>query len=143
MRLLILLTALLGSCAPGYHAAFKKEAALLPDPPVSTEGAWKGSWKSDTNGHLGPLWCIVRPSPGEPDSHDFRYRAGWGVLRFGNYTHTTPTTRNRDGSLILNGAMALPAGLGTYKVKGKLTATTFDATYSSKHDSGSFTLRRP
>ena len=81
--------------------------------------------------------------PGKPGTHDFSYRAGWGVLRFGNYTHTTPTTRNRDGSLILNGAMALPAGLGTYKVKGKLTATTFDATYSSKHDSGSFTLRRP
>lgn len=143
MRLLILLTALLGSCAPGYHAAFKKEAALLPDPPVSPEGAWQGSWKSDTNGHHGPLWCIVRPTPGKAGSHDFRYRAGWGIVRFGNYTHTTPTTRNQDGTLLLNGAMTLPAGLGTYKVKGTLTATTFDATYSSKHDRGTLTLRRP
>ena len=143
MRLLILLTALLGSCAPDYHAAFKKESALIPDPLVSTEGAWKGYWKSDTNGHYGPLWCIVRLSPGKPGSHDFRYRAGWGVLRFGNYTHTTPTIRNRDGSFILNGAMILPAGLGTYKVKGNLTPATFDATYSSKHDRGTLTLRRP
>ena len=143
MRPFILLTALLGSCAPGYHSAFKREAALLPYPLVSPEGAWKGSWKSDTNGHHGPLWCIVRPSPGKPGSHDFRYRAGWGVLRFGNYTHTTPTTRNRDGSLILDGAMGLPAGLGTYTVRGDITPTTFDATYNSKHDRGTLTLRRP
>ncbi len=146
MKLLVPLfaTAALTSCVPGtYHRDFKRDTAGLPDPPVSPEGPWIGRWKSKANGHEGPLWCMVHPTPGQPGHYDFRYRAGWGALKFGDYVHPVETAPAADGSLPLDSAMELPGGFGTYRVKGKLTADAFDATYSSANDRGTMTLRRP
>ena len=131
------------SCAGSYTRGFAKASAALPRPPVNAEGPWLGTWKSDVNGHTGPLWCIVQPAPGRPGSYDFRYRAGWGVLKFGDYTHTTPAKPAADGSLELNGEMVLPGGFGNYQVKGRLTRDSFTATYQSEGDRGTMTLKRP
>ena len=134
----------LSACGPGtYSHGFEAEAAAMVRPPVTAEGPWLGSWQSEVNGHHGPLWCIVRPTPGRCGNYDFRYRAGWGVFRFGDYTHTTPACVADSGSLALAGAMALPGRLGTYQVKGLLTRNSFDATYRSAADHGTLTLRRP
>ena len=134
----------LSSCGTGtYSRAFEAEATAMVRPPVTAEGPWQGSWQSEVNGHHGPLWCIVRPTPGYSGSYDFRYRAGWGIFRFGDYTHTTPACVAASGSLALAGSMTLPGGLGTYQVKGLLTGNSFDATYRSAADHGTMTLRRP
>ena len=146
-RLILLATAIvlpLSSCGTGsYSHGFAAASATMVRPPVNAEGPWQGSWKSTVNGHHGSLWCMVRPSPGRPGHYDFRYRAGWGVLRFGDYTHTVPAHLGRGGSLRLSGAMILPAGLGTYRVAGLLTCETFAASYQSGSDRGTMELRRP
>lgn len=134
----------LSSCGTGsYSRGFAESSAAMVRPPVRAEGPWQGSWKSAVNGHHGPLWCMVQPSPGRPGHYDFRYRAGWGILQFGDYTHTVPASLARDGSLRLSGAMILPAGLGTYRVAGQLTRETFVASYQSASDRGTMELRRP
>jgi hypothetical protein len=126
-----------------YSREFEKASAAMPRPPVNAEGPWQGTWKSDVNGHHGPLWAIVQPNADLPGHYDFRYRAGWGALRFGDYTHTTPARPGRDGSIELSGEMVLPGGFGNYQVEGRLTRDTFKATYRSAADHGTMTLQRP
>jgi len=143
-RLLFLLPLLFASCMPGtYTKDFVKETAAQAKLPTSPEGAWVGEWKSEVNGHEGPLWCLVHPSAEKPGHYDFRYRAGWGLVHFGDYTHTVEVAEDADGNLPLEGRMELPAGFGTYTVKGKLTSTEFKASYKSKGDRGSMKLARP
>lgn len=134
---------LLSSCANSFTREFSDASASLPHPPPNADGPWLGTWVSEVNGHNGPLWCIVQPTPDDPGKYDFRYRAGWGVFKFGDYTHTVPAKLGKDGSLALSGEMKLPGGLGTYQVKGKLTRETFSATYQSAGDRGTMNLERP
>ena len=146
-RSLLLLCILLSlpSCL-SYHARFEKAAAeaAVAGEPKDITGPWKGKWKSQWNGHEGPLWCIVTPTPEKPGVYDFRYRAGWGVLEFGNYVHTIPAQKNPDGSYSVKGEMALPKLFGTHSLEGKLDAQAFDASYKSdKGDHGIMILRRP
>jgi len=146
-RLILLAAAValpLSSCGTGsYSRGFAAASAAMARPPVNAEGPWQGSWRSDVNGHHGPLWCVVRRNPDHPGNYDFRYHAGWGILRFGDYTHTVPARLSGDGSLRLSGAMILPAGLGTYRVDGRLTRETFVAAYRSASDRGTMELWRP
>jgi hypothetical protein len=132
------------SCGTGsYSRGFERASVALPRPPANAEGPWHGTWKSAVNGHHGPLWAIVQPNAGRPGHYDFRYRAGWGLLRFGDYTHTTPARLASDGSIRLAGEMILPGGFGSFRVDGHLTRETFDATYRSAADHGTMTLGRP
>jgi hypothetical protein len=134
----------LSSCGPNsYTRGFVEASAALPRPPTNAEGPWLGTWKSEVNGHTGPLWCIVQPTPGRPGEYDFRYRAGWGALRFGDYTHTTPAKLAGDGSIALSGEMKLPGNFGNYQVEGRLTRDDFTATYQGAGDRGTMTLKRP
>jgi hypothetical protein len=134
----------LSSCGTGsYQRDFERASVTLVRPSTTAAGPWQGTWKSDANGHHGPLWCIVEPTPAKSGSFNFRYRAGWGAVNFGDYTHTTPTRLEGDGSIRLSGEMPLPGGLGIYQVRGRLTRDAFDATYHSAADHGTMTLRRP
>ena len=134
----------LSSCGPNsYTRGFVEATAALPRPSVNAEGPWIGTWKSNVNGHTGPLWCIVQPTPERPGDYDFRYRAGWGALKFGDYTHTTPAKLTGDGSIALSGKMKLPGNFGNYQVEGRLTRDDFTATYQGAGDRGTMTLKRP
>jgi hypothetical protein len=130
------------SCG-GYSRDFARAVEEMPRPPANAEGPWLGSWKSDVNGHTGPLWCVVTPNAAKPGSFDFRYRAGWGMLKFGDYIHTVEAKMAADGSIRLVGEMELPGGMGVYQVDGRLTKETFEATFQSKGDRGTMTLKRP
>lgn len=137
--------ALLAACS-NYQADFKKAALLYqksPKPPTTPEGPWKGTWKSDTNGHEGPLWCLVTPDADKANQWNFRYRAGWGLVQFGDYEHPVTATLNQAGNLALNHEMKLPNNFGTYKVVGTITPTEFKVRYDSKDDRGTMTLTRP
>lgn len=132
--------AMLIGCSP-FPRDFR--AAAATDPPRSALGAWRGEWSSETNGHHGPLWCIVSPTPGQPGHTDFRYRAGWGLLQFGDYVHTVAATPAADGTLALDDEMELPGGFGRYRVVGRVDPETFDVRYHSRGDRGTMSLRRP
>lgn len=141
MLFLAVASALLPACST-YHADFAKAVQAAPMPPDSPTGPWKGRWKSNHNGHEGPLWCVIKA--GDAGPYDFRYRAGWAKIQFGDYTHTCPVKKQEDGSLRLDSAMKLPGDWGTYTITGTITNTVFDATYKADTgDHGTVKLRRP
>jgi hypothetical protein len=143
LSVLLLLAVLLPCCSP-YSADFAAAVDAAEVPRTKPTGPWKGRWLSKHNGHEGPLWCLVFPTPDTPGSYDFRYRAGWGMIHFGDYTHPTPLQVQADGSFTLRSAMKLPGDLGTYQVDGSLTPTTFIARYTADTgDHGTMSLKRP
>jgi len=132
---------LMASCSP-YQFDFQKEAKAYK-PGNTPAGPWKGTWKSEVNGHHGPLWCLVSPNEKRKGYWDFRYRAGWGILQFGDYTHTLQIAQAKDGSLPIKGSMTLPKKFGTYTVEGKVTSTKFITRFEGENDKGVMTLSRP
>lgn len=129
--------ALLTACSP-YQRDFRKAEV----PKEGVEGPWVGEWKSEVNGHHGPLWCLVTEDAVEKGTWHFRYRAGWGVLKFGDYTHRFQAARAGE-DLPIDAEMELPGGWGTFRVKGRLTAERFEARFESEDDRGTMNLRRP
>lgn len=140
--LLLLIASFLVSCGSSYHEDFAKAEKDFKFN-KSPEGRWKGSWKSGVNGHEGPLWCLVSQDEEDPAFWNFRYRAGWGVLQFGDYLHQVKAKSDAQGNLPLNAKMKLPNNFGTYAVKGKLTDENFNARYQGQGDRGTMTLTRP
>ena len=133
----------LPSCL-SYHARFDKAVASAGGVHNDHTGPWIGRWKSDWNGHEGPLWCIVTETPGQPNTYDFRYRAGWGILQFGNYVHTVELKPGTEKDLLVKGQMDLPKLVGMHSIDGSLNASEFKASFKSeKGDHGTMTLRRP
>ena len=149
MNRLLRFAILLGVCATlpsclSYHARFEKAVAAAAGKYEAPTGPWVGNWKSDWNGHEGPLWCIVTETPNQPGSFDFRYRAGWGIFKFGNYVHTLKTAKTAEGALLVKGEMELPKLVGTHSLDGAVSNAAFDASYKSdKGDHGKMILRRP
>lgn len=131
---------LLASCS-GYQRDFRS-AVRAHQKSTSPEGPWKGEWKSEVNGHHGPLWCLVSKEP-QSDVWKFRYRAGWGVLQFGGYTHRITARLMKNGSLPVKGKMTLPNNFGTYSVEGQLTDQRFTLDYKGNGDRGTMVLTRP
>jgi len=139
--LTVLPLALLVSCS-GYQRDFKRAASEFKQA-KSPEGPWKGTWKSEINGHHGPLWCLVSNDDTSPKTWQFRYRAGWGVLQFGDYIHRVDTKLKSNGSLPLDSSMTLPKNFGTYAVNGQITPTQFKVRFEGNGDKGTMTLTRP
>ncbi len=141
----LLFIPLLPSCSTfAYQADFDKAVAAAPKPHPDPTGPWKGSWISKDNGHSGPLWCLISPTPDKADSYDFRYHAGWGKFEFGDFTHTVPGALTPNKTLPVKGAMKLSGFVGTYTVDGLVTKDTFQAAYKSDQgDHGTMTLHRP
>lgn len=124
-----------------YQRDFQQAEAVREKPAVSVEGPWRGEWRSEVNGHHGPLWCLIERE--DEAHHRFRYRAGWGAMSFGDYTHRAATQPDGRGGIRLAGEMELPGGFGTYTVEGRVTPERFEARYRSKGDRGVMSLRRP
>jgi hypothetical protein len=79
-----------------------------------------------------------------PGHYEFRYRAGWGTLQFGDYIHRVEAKADPKGPVPFEGKMDLPGGVGVHEVAGRLTPSTFDARYrSDRGDRGTMILRRP
>lgn len=132
------------SCGVQYMADYRAEVARFdPQNTAAPEGPWRGEWKSEINGHTGPLWCVVSPVEQQPGHYDFRYRAGWGALRFGDYTHRVEG-RHDGEAFEFSGEMDLPGGAGVHHVDGRITDEAFEARYRSERgDRGTMSLKRP
>jgi|TARA_B110000914_G_scaffold64219_1_gene56052 hypothetical protein len=141
----ILTSVLLASCS-SYSGDFRAATNVFNQftKPASTpSGPWKGTWKSEINGHHGPLWCMVSQDEKNPALWNFRYRAGWGILKFGDYNHQIPATLKRNGNLPLKGTMTLPNNFGTYAMDGDANPVKFGVRYRGNGDKGTMTLTRP
>ena len=107
--------------------------------PPDLEGRWSGRWVSGTNGHTGPLHARFRQIDGDTYRVAFRGRFA-KVIPFW-YTTRLDAVAVGDGVVILATSRRLPLA-GTYSPTATATATDFDATFTSRKDSGRFLLSR-
>jgi hypothetical protein len=142
MRLRLLLSAallaLLSSCSTSFEREWKQ--ALKNGAQTGVEGAWAGTWRSETTGHHGKLRCVVRPQAG--DVHDFHYHATWMGILSGAYRaphQVTPLSRG----YTFKGQHKMPdwAG-GLYSYEGTIKGDDFHAAYRCAKDQGAYSLRR-
>jgi len=118
-----------------------KAAMKSPIPTDSIDGPWIGDWKSDANGHHGPLKCLVTKTSDR--MYQAHYRAYYKkILRF-TYVATL-NGRETNGLVTLQGEADLGklAG-GVYKYEGKATPTEFRSSYECKYDHGKYQMMRP
>ncbi|MFO0936305.1 MAG: hypothetical protein U0798_07305 [Gemmataceae bacterium] len=103
-------------------------------------GGWRGEWVSETKGHHGPMRARVRPL----DNGDYRVRYTGrfaGIIPF-----VYPATMHRvgegaTGEVFLTNTTRIPF-FGTFHADAVLTDNTFDSQFTSRRESGRFTLRR-
>lgn len=137
--LLTLLVAATSGCA-SFDRAWD-EAGATPTPTNNITGRWEGTWKSDDSGHTDQLRCIISESPGPlfPARFHAHYKR---VFSFG---YTVPLRITRNGNQFQfsgDSNLGWLAG-GVYHYDGTATPDHFQAEYKSKHDHGTFELRRP
>lgn len=140
---MILVVGLLSSSCSMYQRDFRKAVAAGGWSESDPSGPWKGKWHSEPSGHEGPLWCLIAEQEGKPGVFDFRYRAGWGVMQFGDYTHEDAGRQVGD-EVVVKGEMDLSKAVGVYQVDGTVKAGEFKARFeSNRGDRGTMVLRRP
>jgi hypothetical protein len=136
------LTLCFSSCSIGFNRDWTRAAATNATAPASLEGAWKGTWISEVNGHHGQLRAVVTAIPGKtpPSDYDFRYHATYKTILSGSYT----TRHHVDAKGALSGSQDLGSLVGgVFTYEGKVTPTEFRATYKSSSDHGLFEMKRP
>ncbi len=102
-------------------------------------GKWSGYWVSDTNGHRGPLHATFTPLG--DDAYRVKYRGRFAVVIPFRYVTTMDVVGRGDGVVVL--AAEKPLGpFGTFRTTATVTSSTFDATFTSRRDSGRFVLRK-
>ena len=118
-----------------------KAAMKAPIPSNSIEGPWSGDWRSDVNGHHGPLRCVVTKTSDSTYRAHFRahYRK---IIRFTYVAMLNGQETN--GVVTLRGEADLGklAG-GIYKYEGNVTPTDFHSSYANKYDHGAYQMTRP
>jgi hypothetical protein len=107
--------------------------------PPNLSGRWSGRWVSETNGHTGPLHARFRQV--DEDTYRVAFRGRFAkVLPFW-YTTRLDMVATGDGVVVLAASQRLPL-VGTYSTTATATATDFEATFTSRKDSGRFILSR-
>lgn len=108
--------------------------------PNGIEGRWQGVWKSQQDGHTGPLLCVIRKTG--PETYDCLFNATfWGIFRF-TYDARLPG-RNVGQQVYLLGDQDLGWPVGPYHYAGSATPTQFYCAYHARDDHGYFALARP
>jgi hypothetical protein len=118
-----------------------RRVASSPTPQNDIAGPWIGHWRSDVNGHNGQLRSIVTAHA--PNAYMAHYRARFWKIFAASYSVPLSVT-NMDGEFRFSGTSNLGAlGGGLYNYEGSASPAAFQSTYRSKHDHGTFVLRRP
>jgi hypothetical protein len=143
--LLIALGALLCGCS-----TFNREwrQAAKKTTPADITGRWEGRWVSKATGHNNELRALINRR--DTDHCDVRFhaaykweKASWITIHVG-YTVRMETKPGSNGAVTFHGEEDLGklAG-GVYTYDGHANATNFFSTYKSKHDRGTFEMKRP
>jgi hypothetical protein len=131
-------------CAVGAGCSFNRDWKRAAGAPIGTNeirGAWIGHWRSDANSHYGQLRCILTPH--STDSYMARFRARFWKIFAASYAVPLTVTTTNDGYTFKGSANLGALGGGLYTYEGSITPGSFQSTYRSKHDHGTFLLRRP
>ena len=105
----------------------------------AVSGRWSGYWVSDRTGHTGPLHARVRPLDADTYRAAFLGRFA-GVVPFW-YSTKLHVVGTGDGVILLAARQRLPL-IGEYRTSAVVTAAGFDATFTSRSDSGRFVMTR-
>ncbi len=148
----VVLTFLLGGCSSfesSWQQALERSATPQPTADVIAP-AWIGSWHSEPSGHEGPLRCVVSAvtdKDGQAIRDDagaryaFHFHALWGLNFPAEYT-IEMSVRKEDGRVTFTGEQDLgPLAGGVYRCEGHIKGGQFRATYTSKHDHGTFEMK--
>jgi hypothetical protein len=119
-------------------AHFALAAAASAQPP-DLSGRWSGYWVSDKTGHTGPLHGRFR----QVDASTYRvaYHGRFAKILPFWYRTTMHVAGTGDDVVVLTASQRL-GPFGTFSTTATATGTNFDATYSSRSDSGRFTMTR-
>jgi hypothetical protein len=119
-------------------ALFTHAGAASAQPPDLT-GKWSGYWLSDRTGHTGPLHGRFR----QVDDATYRvtYHGRFAKILPFWYRTTMHVEGSGDGVVLLTASQRL-GPFGTFTTTATATGTSFDATYSSRSDTGRFALMR-
>jgi hypothetical protein len=128
----------------GAGCTFSRDWTKAGTYPVHTNdvtGRWIGHWRSDGNGHHGQLRCILAQHSTNTYMAHFRARF-WKIFAASYSVPLTLTATN--GHYLFEGQtdQGLLGG-GVYTYHGTVTPLAMESTYDSKHDRGTFVLRRP
>jgi len=117
-----------------------RAADPLPCSP-DLSGHWVGCWKSDKNGHRGPL----RATFTKVSDSCYRVRffgRFFKVIPFTYAVNLTVTATHGD-HVTLAGSLLLGPVLGAFHTSAVATESSFRAQFTSKGDQGQFLLNRP
>jgi hypothetical protein len=113
-------------------------AQPVPTVPDLT-GKWSGYWVSDKNGHTGPLRATF-VSQG-PECYRVTYRGRFAAVIPFRYSTTMTEVGTGDGVVSLYAEKRL-GPMGTFRTSAIVTNSSFNATFTSRRDSGRFVMSR-
>jgi hypothetical protein len=121
----------------GFLAAFSTPVFAAPP---ELMGRWSGQWISEKNGHTGPLHGKFT----QLDEATYRVRFHGRFAKiipfwYSTKMHVDGTT---DDSVFLSANQNLGLLFGTFRMSAMATATSFDASFTSRDDTGRFILTR-
>jgi hypothetical protein len=106
----------------------------------SLNGSWTGSWNSHTTGHQGPLSASIRPAADGTYQANFQGKF-FKVIPF-RYQMRLQVVASGDGFVELAGSKKLGPLMGYYSYRAVVQGDSFQATYNTKRDRGTFQMRR-
>lgn len=117
-----------------FESRWKSAPAVSAD---GVSGQWIGTWQNTNNAHGGPLQAVLI----EKGSNTFSayFHAGWGKH---SGTFRTPIQGNREGETYRFKGSKRVFGV-KIDTAGTIRSNEFRATYESRFDHGTFTLKRP
>jgi hypothetical protein len=107
--------------------------------PPELSGQWSGYWVSDKSGHTGPLHGKFK----QLDDETYRVRFHGRFAKVIPFWYSTKmhVSGIGDDSVLLTASQNLPL-FGTFQTTAAATATSFDAGFTSRSDTGRFVLTR-
>ena len=137
---MLLLAWIAGGCS-SFNREWKR--AATPSPTNAMTGRWEGTWHSDVNDHSGLLRCLVTPLTNGVYQARFYAKYKRGITFSFSYTAPLTVRRNKEVFQFEGEAnLGWYAG-GRYEYQGHADGMDFFSTYRSKHDHGTFRMKRP
>jgi hypothetical protein len=132
---------IVASMAPGQEpAAETAPPAAVAYAPLDLSGCWSGNWRSERDGHEGPIDGRFTKLDDNHYCVEFRGRF-WKLFPF-KYTVVLTVTERTDGLVRMSGSSDLGRLFGTFWYEAVATDTHFVANYCSKRDHGVFSMCR-
>jgi hypothetical protein len=138
--MLLLPVILLAGCST-FEQRWEKTPVAAPQASW-LQGRWDGMWKSDLGHGQGNLKAIIVPAKNR-DTFSATFKATYWKVMTGEYTVEMTGLEQPDGKVKFHGTKDLGAMAGgLYTYDGWADAESFEATYASKHDRGTFKMKR-